>query len=314
MIIGDLFIIYFVYRYVQKYLSLSKAKIAALTLTLYPPLLYNSALWGSGDSLINLFGLASIYFLYKKRFLSGALLFLISILYKSSLLIWTPLILLMVIKLKPSLPQILITLLGSALSIYFICLPFAPREIHPLFWFFNTMTQKILPGAMPQLTANAFNLWALFYGLPPRLDELLILPSLSARSLSLVICLILYLVSLIPLYRHFNRRQILLSITNLSLLTFVFMTRMHERYTFPALIPLLLLSLEDRRYLKYFLLLSFTHMLNVYNWWWYPSLPLLIQILKVDLIIRLLSALNIFIVVKLLIDSFHDKTSPHHSP
>ena len=91
MIIADLLIVYFCYKF-------TKSKIIALILALYPPLIYNSAVWGSGDSIINLFGLLSIYFLLQKKYLPSVLFFVFSVLYKSSLLIWSPVILIILIK------------------------------------------------------------------------------------------------------------------------------------------------------------------------------------------------------------------------
>jgi len=293
MVFADIGLIYFVNKIIP-------SKKLALLLALYPPLIYNSAVWGSGDSIINLFGLLSIYLLWKKKYIFASLFFIFSVLYKSSLLIWSPIFLLILIKNKVKFKNIILTALFSLGLIYFICLPFTPQGLNPLFWFYRTMTDKILPGAMPQITANAMNFWAIFLGLKPQLDEILVFNIISYRYLSLVICLFLYLFSLVKLYKNYNFRQILLSLVQISLITFTFMTRMHERYTFPALIPLLLLSYYDRSFIKYFLILTITHLLNVYNWWWVPQIPFLISFLKLDLVVRLISIINTVVTLKLL--------------
>ncbi|MFA5024877.1 MAG: hypothetical protein WC503_00010 [Candidatus Shapirobacteria bacterium] len=298
MIIADIFLIYFVYRFVAKNFSTSKAKIAAVILALYPPLIYNSAIWGSGDSIINLFALLGIFFLYQKKYLKFVLFFLISILYKSSLIIWIPVVLTILIYQRTSLKNLNKMALFSGLLIYLVSRPFAIQNT--LVWFYLTITQKILPGAMPQITANAMNFWALIFGLKPRLDELMILNVISIRNLSLLLCLILYSLVLIRLYKNYSSKNILLALVQITLITFTFMTRMHERYTFPALVPLLVLCIYDRRFYKYFILISFTHLLNVYNWWWVPKFPLLINFLKQDLSIRLISLTNLLIILKLL--------------
>ncbi len=49
----------------------------------------------------------------------------------------------------------------------------------------------------------------------------------------------------------------------------------------------------------YFILLSITHCLNIYNWWWVPSVPPLISLLKTNFIIRLISLVNTVITLKL---------------
>ncbi|HEX8923664.1 MAG TPA: hypothetical protein VF828_02945 [Patescibacteria group bacterium] len=300
MILSDIAFIYAVFRFIKSEFNEFKAKIAALILALYIPLIYNSALWGSGDSIINLFGLLAVYSLYRKKYFVVPFFFLLSVLYKASLLIWSPLLLIMLLKQNTRIADYLKMAVFSLIFLYVICAPFSPVEINPIIWFFSTMSTKILPGAMPQLTANSFNFWALLFGLKPRLDELLILPHLSARLLSLIICLVFYTAILINMWKHYSIKTVLLSLVNISMTTFMFMTRMHERYTFPVLIPLLLLCFYDKKFIKYFLILTATHLLNVYNWWWFPLIPFLVSFLSIPAVIWTLSLVNLILSIKLL--------------
>ncbi len=298
MLIADIFLIYFIYKFISKQFNVSKAKIAAIILAVYPPLFHNSIIWGSGDSIINLFALLAVTALYKKEYYKFVIFYLISVLYKSSLLIWAPVFLVVILKQRIKFKNlILMGGVGSAL-IYIVSRPFAIKN--SFVWFYETMTQKILPGAMPQITSNAMNFWAIIFGLKPRLDETLFINIISFRSLSLIICLILYLYLLIILYKNYSLKSILLSLVQITMVTFVFMTRMHERYTFPALVPLLLLCFYDRQFIKYFIVLSITHYLNVYNWWFVPKIPIFISLLKYDVIIRSISAVNLLLTLKLL--------------
>ncbi len=298
MIIADVLIIYFVYRFISKNFSAATAKIATFILSLYPPLIYNSAVWGSGDSLINLFALLAIFFLYQKKYLTFTLLFLISILYKSSLIIWIPIIFVMLLRQKAKFVSLAKMSLVSLIFVYLVSAPFAIKN--PFIWFFETFTQKILPGPMPQITANAMNFWALIFGLEPRLDEILFLNIISIRSLSLIICFVLFVYILRYLYHHYSTKNLLLTIVQISLVVFTFMTRMHERYTFPSLIPLFILCYYNKKYWKYFIILSITHCLNVYNWWWVPNIPPLVFLLKSDIFVRLISLGNTLVTIKIL--------------
>jgi hypothetical protein len=178
------------------------------------------------------------------------------------------------------------------------------------------MTTKILPGVMDQVTANAMNFWGLIFGLKPKLDEFLIFNFISARSFSLILCGIFYLFVMFKLIKNYSLKNLLLSLVNISLVTFTFMTRMHERYSFPALIPLLLLCHYDRRFIKYFIILSITHMINVYSGWWTPNIPFLINILKNEIIIRSVSFINIFITLKLVFFNLNIKNNypSYHQP
>lgn len=301
MIIADIGIIYIVYKYVLDNFHQHKAKLVAVILSLFIPLLYNSAVWGSGDSVINLFGLLTIYFVYKKRYTLSALLFITSVLYKSSLLIWLPIILTILLKNKPNLKSIILTLIVSLIYLYIICYPFVPLNTDVFVWFIQIMTTKILPGAMQQITVNAMNFWAIFYSLlPQRLDEQLVFNLINHRQLSLIICLVLYTFINIKLYKNFTVENILLSLVNTTLVTFMFMTRMHERYTFPALIPLLILCFYNKKYINIFIILSTTHLLNVYNWWWVPNIAPLVYLLKIDLTIKTISIINLIITLILL--------------
>jgi len=299
MIIADLFLIHLCYR-------LTKSKKIAIILALYPPLIYNSAVWGSGDSIINLLALIAFYLFWKKKYVSGSLFFLSSVLYKPSLLIWSIIIPVILIKNKISLKQIILSLAVSIGFIYLICSPFNPVEIHPLIWFFNTMTVKILPGVMDQVTANAMNFWGLIFGLKPKLDDFLVLNLISARNLSLIICSLFYIILIIKFFKNYSSKTLLWMLATVSMVTFTFMTRMHERYTFPALIPLLLLSHFDRRFRKYFIALSLTTIINVYSGWWTPNIPFLVNLLNNIIAVRIVSLINVIITLKLVLLSLSD--------
>ncbi len=307
MVFADLILIYLCSKF-------TKSKSIAIILSLYPPMIYNSAVWGSGDSIINLLALLGFYFLWKKRYTPAFLFYVSSVLYKPSLLIWSIIIPIILIKNKVNLKKIIVSGLITLLFIYLICLPFSPIEINPLIWFFTTMMTKILPGIMDQVTANAMNFWALIFGLKPKLDEFLIFNLISARSFSLIFCFILYLIILIKLFKNYSQKNLLLTLVTITMATFTFMTRMHERYTFPALIPLLLLSYQDRRFAKYFFILSITHMINVYSGWWTPHIPFLIKLFDNQFTVRSISLINIIITLKLIFFNFNiNKTNQNQS-
>jgi len=300
MLLADILVIYLGYKFIKKTFNQKKANLFALVLAFYPPFILNSAVWGSGDILVNLFAIMAVYFLFNKKYLFSFLSFLTSILYKSSLLIWSPILLVILIKDKPKIHSLIAPSLIILAIIYLICFPFAPTELHPLLWFYQTMTQKVLPGIMDQMTANALNFWALIYTLKPKLDNFNLFGLINIRLFSFILCFILYSYDLIHLYKNFTIRRLLLSLVNISLITFTFMTRMHERYSFPALIPLLILSFYDHRYLKYFVILSITHFYNVLCSWFFPN------ILNFYPLIFIFSLTNVLITLKLLFQNYEN--------
>lgn len=294
MIFADILLVYFCYKF-------TKSKLIALILSLYPPLIYNSAVWGSGDSIIHLLALLGIYLFWNKKYIPAVFFFVMSVLYKSSLLIWMPVILIILIKNKMNVKRMFLSSLFLLILLYLICLPFNPIEINPLIWFFQTMITKILPGFMDQVTVYAMNFWAIIFGFKLKIDNLLILNIISFRLFSMIICAILYFHQIYKLYKNYSIKSLLLCLVTISMITFSFMTRMHERYSFPALIPLLLLCNYDRNFIKYFVILSITHFLNIYSVWGMPNITLIHNILNTDLIIRLIGIINTLITIKLVL-------------
>ncbi|MFA6602507.1 MAG: hypothetical protein WCT01_01755 [Candidatus Shapirobacteria bacterium] len=300
-ILADLGLIIILFK---KFPQIINQKIFFIFVLFFPPLFYNSAVWGGNDIILNLLGLASLYFLYRKQIVLSFLFITLCLLFKTSWLIFLPLYLVMIIKAKPKLSSLLISILLSFFLVFIFSFAFAP--VFSYSWLFNLYLTKILPGAMPQLTANAFNFWALLYGLTPRLDDVVVFLSFNYRQISMLVSIFLTLLISINLYRNYNLNQLLLSLVNITLVCFMFMTRMHERYTFPLLIPLLVLSILAPKFKKYLYLLTFTHILNVYHWWWVPHIPVLINVLSQVYVVRLVSLLNLIILLFLLrIQFFH---------
>jgi len=297
-ILSDLLLIYFVYLFIKKYFSTRIALLASLILAFYPPLIYNSSLWGGNESLLNLLGLLSVYLFYKNKNIFGALSFTLCLLFKSSLLIFLPVILVIFFKNKPNPKDLILTFLLPVVTTLVLAYPFATGPLLP--WIINSYLKIFLPGIMPFLTANAFNFWALFFGLVPRLDEIKILPLISAYGFSTLIGTIYLVLSAIKLFNNYHLKNILLTLVKISLFSFVFLTRMHERYSYPILIPLYLLCFFDKQFIKYFIILTITHLLNVYHGWWIPPLPFLISLLKFEPTIRFISLLNLVLAVKLI--------------
>lgn len=298
--LADIVLISLTIIFIKKHFPSKYVLYSGMLLAFYLPLIYNSALWGSGDSLINLLGLLSVYLFYNRLSVPGILLFLTSILIKPSLLVWTPILAIIFIKSHPTIKSTLLMFGSALLYVYLIAAPFAPYS--PLIWFSQIMTTKILPGVMPQLTSNAMNLWALLYGLTPKNDDLILFSLISARILSIILFLATVIFICYQLYRQFGLVKVLTALAAISLSAFSFLTRMHERYTFPALIPLFILCFYHRKYFKFFIILSVTHMLNIYRGWSYPPISFLITLLETRSFYSAIALTNIIITIIFLYD------------
>jgi Gpi18-like mannosyltransferase len=299
----DMFIIF---ALIRLYPQILKRKNLLLCLIFFPPFIYNSSLWGGNEMILNLFYFSSFYFLLRSSLVVSVIFLTLGLLFKSSLLIFLPLYLIALIKVKPKPSRLFLAILFFLLITYLLSSPFA---VKPTFiWLADLFQTKILPGSMPHLTANAFNLWTLLFGLSPRQDNLLIFNFLTARAFSFIFWLVLVCPLLFNLYSRFSLRRLLLSMATVTLLSFFFLTRMHERYTFPAFIPLFILSIKQCFYYKYLLILTVTHLLNVYNFWWVPQISFLITLLQFGPVINLISLFNLFILSRLYLLQLNSKS------
>ena len=92
----------------------------------------------------------------------------------------------------------------------------------------------------------------------------------------------------------------------LPLVSFLFLTRMHERYLEAALPAALLLSLFLNRNIIVYLTLSAINFLNLYHNWESPIFPAFNRLLSNNLTISSISAANLVTFLLLL---YHLKTS-----
>jgi hypothetical protein len=83
--------------------------------------------------------------------------------------------------------------------------------------------------------------------------------------------------------------------------SYMFMTGMHDRYAFLAIIPLFLVSIYKRKYFKYFLIMSTIFTLNLFIAYW--PLEIIHEIKKIlelnnFLIARILSFVNVILYLR----------------
>jgi Gpi18-like mannosyltransferase len=308
LIASDIGLIFLTFKIIKTKINEKIALIAAWLVALYPPLIYNSAVWGSGDSTVIFLGLCSIWLLLNRKYLISTLCILASILFKPTLLTLLPFMLIILIKQKIKAITLFKIILFSLLIIYLISAPFT--STNPLVWFIDTYFRKILSADWRhQLTGNAMNFWGLIFGLDPKTDNLIVFSHLTARLFSIITTATIEVFILFKLFKKFNFLNLLSSISASTITIFIFMTRMHERYLLPAIISLLILMYFDKKYLKYFVVLSLTHMLNIYHGWWIPQIPWLISFLSQDTVIRIISAVNVIAGLFFLLSYLTEKQS-----
>lgn len=294
-IVADLLIILLVVKIVPE---IKRRKGWLWLLALLPPLIYNSALWGGNDSVLNLMGWGAVYALMRKRYGLFGVLITAGILFKPTWLVYGLVMLIILLKNKGKLEEWGRMVAGGLVTAYVCAKPFAVGWTMP--WLITTYGNKFLPGVMSHLTANAANLWSLLYGMEPIPDSIVVGGLVTARQLSLILFFGLLGVILVNLWRNYSEEKVWLTIVNVTMVSFCLLTRMHERYTYPALIPLFILTVKNKKYTKYLLVLMVTHMLNVYRGWWVPEIGWLRWLLMQEVVVRGLAVVNLGLMAGLL--------------
>jgi len=285
-VLADLGIGWLVYEFFK---SRKKEKLGVImaTVWLFNPLSwYNSAIWGQTDSIVNFLGLVGIFGLLGVFGNLGrvgklgwfSIWFTLAFLFKGSLLIFVPVLLILIIKQRYPFRDYILATFYMLLTTFVFSVWFHPQIDFPV-WFIDLYANRILPGEIGYLTANAFNFWwlvdsgktldsTIYFGLPARVwGQLVALGGISGISYWY--------------YKGKNSdKRVFIALALSSVLTFLFVTRMHERYLYPFFpIATILLGLIPTILIPY-IIFSVTYTLNMYHLFWMPSLQPLERLFK----------------------------------
>ncbi|MCW1949421.1 MAG: hypothetical protein KIH89_003230 [Candidatus Shapirobacteria bacterium] len=311
-ILSDIGIGYLIYKIVAEFKPDRPANgpkyaiIAASFFLFNPVLIYNSAIWGQTDSLINLLALSGFYLIFKKHYFPGIILFLSCFLFKLSLIIYLPIFGLFLLKRIKDWKKIIIPIIIFILLTFLLAIPFTFGDKTPFDWLWYMYTNRVLVRQGSMLNGNAFNFWALIFSIDISKSEFNQLFSLSYQFISRI----LYIIFLLPIWFKFFRSKDTLTNLLLALMvsafgSFIFLTNMHERYLYPIFPIITTLIFLSNSFIKksHLIILSIIHFFNLYNLWFYPSIPLLKNILISSnfLFCRLLSVILIIICFNYLI-------------
>ena len=298
-ILADIGLAYVIYQIVFGF----KPKAATLAASLFlfnPVLIYNSAVWGQTDSLINLLAVTGLYLIFKKKYFWGINIFLSTFLFKLSLIIYLPIFWLILLKRIKDWKQFILPIIVFFAFINLLALPFKLDGFNSLQWIWYMYTNRVLPRQGSMLNGNAFNIWSLIFSIDLSRSEFTQLFGISYQLIGRV----LYILFLIPIWIKFLKNKLtiknLLSSLVLSAFgCFIFLTNMHERYLYPIFPLISILIFLPRSFInkKFFIILSFIHFLNLYNLWFYPLINPLKSFLIFSnfLVCRLLSLILIVI-------------------
>ncbi len=302
-ILADLGIAFFVYKFLTERKN-KHALLAAIMFLFNPIVIYNSTIWGQTDSLINLLILAGFYFVYKKHYFLGIFLTLISFTFKLSLIIYLPLFLILLWKRRNDWKKILFSFLFTFVTIVLLAWPFSIYP-NPLKWLLYLYQNRVLPRQGNMLNGNAFNSWFILYGPDFSLSDSLPLLGIAAKKISYAFTIIvLFFIYLKIFIRKSTSTDFIFALFLTAFTAFLFLTNMHERYLYPIfpLFSLLIFLIPKYFNLKHLVIISFIHLLNLYNLWFYPLITPLKSILIFSdfLVCKILSIILLVYYVKYL--------------
>lgn len=242
---------------ILKQVGLKKFALAgSLFFLLNPAIIFNSAIWGQIDGVLTIFLLLSLYLLEKGYLSLSSILFSISFLVKPQAISITPIFFLYLIR-KFSVINLIKISLPGFITLIILSFPFFPNN--PI----SGLFQKVIQTASeyPYTSLNAYNLWGIvgFW-----ISDTKTWNNLTYQTWGYIL---LSLYWLIIAYFYLKGKLSIYSLATLATLSFFFLpTKVHERYLYPALVFLIIISFQLRSKVLIALTatLSLLHLANLY--------------------------------------------------
>lgn len=276
-ILSDLGIAYLIYKLLKNHKDEKLGILGAIIFLVNPVIWYNSAVWGQTDAIVNFFALLAFCLLLQKKITLSLVAFALSLYIKASLLIFAPIYLIVVLRQKYSVKQLIGSAVLTASVIGLLTLPFSREE--PFGWLYWLYSEKVFGEQLHIITANAFNLWAAIAGIHERPETFLLGP-LSYEIWGVILFTIAYLPTLYLIYKRQDTKSIIWALAISAFASFMLLTNMHDRYLYPLFPVLTILALLDRKLLLAYLSISLINLLNLYNFWWVPKIEVLVNFLS----------------------------------
>ncbi len=240
-------------------------------LVLNPALLYLTIIWGQIDLLPIAFLIFSLYFLFKESNLASVLFLGLALLSKQTIIIYLPLMLYLYFK-KGSL-IVAIKNLGYLIVVFYLSyLPFHQFDITWPLKLYRLNFELVAHS----INENAFNIWGALFNFKGLSDTEIKLLGISYQNWGYLLFILFMLIPGLTLLRKkVNIKEALRVICITSLVYYLTLTRMHERYLAPALVFLISLSGFGSRYLIGAAFFTVLYLINLYRGLFLPPITLL---------------------------------------
>ncbi|MFB0845138.1 hypothetical protein [Paenibacillus oleatilyticus] len=231
--------------------NIKKRTIALLLFAFNPAIILDGPIWGQVDLLYS-FMLLTILFLISNPFLAGTI-FSLAMLAKFQSIVIPPIVgiyfLLQIFRLK---------VLKSIM--YFIFGFIIPWELIACFFslkgsFLNVLKQAYLSavGLWPEVSSNAANIWFYLLGISPTTkDSQIFFGEITFKQIGLLLfdLAVLYVVVYLCVSKSLDTIKLLKAAAAICFFFFMLPTQMHERYSFPVAVFLIIINLYDTKWLK----------------------------------------------------------------
>lgn len=256
------FVLYFVGK------KKKRGMLFSLLFLLNPSTMFNSVFWGQTESLVTLFCLLSAFFFFRKTKIPAFVFFALAVLTKQSSLFFVPIFLFLAIVRTSTKEKIFGFGLFAVIVWIFFYFYYPSSFITASIRFY---LQTSGGHAYQHLASvNAFNYWYLL-GLNKISDGLTVF-FLSLRWLSFFIVGFFAANIILLLKKNSDLQTVLIASGLLAAVTFLFLTRMHERHLFTAIVFLIPIATKGKKIFLY-ILLSLIHFSNLF-WIWQSKLPI----------------------------------------
>lgn len=231
-----------------------------------PAIFYNSAFWGQIDIIPIFFSLSAFYFiLFTNKYWLSAIMFIFGLLVKPTILVYFPVYLIFFLN-KFGWFNFLKSFVLANIIFIISFTPFLKNNNYLIAPYMIYYSKIILAQSLPFVTNGAFNFWTLITGINPVQAAAKFVFGLSYNIVAYLISGLIYLIVILRylnLKKKINNFFYALFISSLG--AFIFLTKMHERYLILVLPLILFLYFDNKKILKWYVLISFINFVNLYR-------------------------------------------------
>jgi len=293
-ILADVATGYLIYRILKDIKGTKWGQIGAAFYLFNPAIFANSTLWGQVDSITSLFSLFALY-IFPSSYILSAISLAIGTLTKPQAAFILPAILYLFITQKKKLFELLKYCITG---LFVFTLGFLPFSNQSNFLNFVMQRLSVSSSQYPYGSVNAFSFWGFFGFWKP--DSLTFWIGLGISAVLVAV------ITVIIIKKRPKAGEYLIAGISL-LVTFLFLTRIHERHLLPTLAPLLISAFINPVLFFIYGGLSLTYLANLsYAYYWITDNfkeifnPVLIKIfIFTNLSLLFLSIVSIFKKFKL---------------